>query len=311
LQPRLLAVSRGHRRNPLAGTIRRRAPWVTAILTAVLLEIAPSTSSNLTGGDTTGIAAFAMMACAVEPPIGRPYHRSECRSRRRESESLHLQDCDRVDCFRSAPAIRLVRRENPARPKTPVASSQSTPDHSETLYSVERGIASIISAVNRHSSRQPCPRGQCRGWRECSMPVFTAPKLPPPARTLFRGTHSPQRRVRFWPAYSATPRRGRTPTPTLIGARHLRAARSQPFAPHDLRRMAATLAGDFGFEDAWIAKCLDHAASKTDRAQVTGKVYNHSMKEKRAVLDGVAAELRRIVGKHPVKAPDPKLRLAA
>jgi hypothetical protein len=31
---------------------------------------------------------------------------------------------------------------------------------------------------------------------------------------------------------------------------------------------------------------------------VTGKVYNHSkrMKEKRAVLDGVAAELRRIVG---------------
>ena len=31
---------------------------------------------------------------------------------------------------------------------------------------------------------------------------------------------------------------------------------------------------------------------------VTGKVYNHSkrMKEKRAVLDGVAAELRRIIG---------------
>ena len=35
-----------------------------------------------------------------------------------------------------------------------------------------------------------------------------------------------------------------------------------------------------------------------DRASVTGKVYNHSkrMKEKRAVLDGVAAELRRIIG---------------
>ena len=31
---------------------------------------------------------------------------------------------------------------------------------------------------------------------------------------------------------------------------------------------------------------------------VTGKVYNHSRrtKEKRAVLDGVAAELRRIIG---------------
>jgi hypothetical protein len=29
------------------------------------------------------------------------------------------------------------------------------------------------------------------------------------------------------------------------------------------------------------------------------------------VLDGVAAELRRIISKHPVKAADPKLRLAA
>jgi hypothetical protein len=46
--------------------------------------------------------------------------------------------------------------------------------------------------------------------------------------------------------------------------------------------------------------------------RVTG-VYNHSkrMQQKRAVLDGVAAELRRIVGEPPVKAVDPKLRLAA
>jgi hypothetical protein len=46
---------------------------------------------------------------------------------------------------------------------------------------------------------------------------------------------------------------------------------------------------------------------------VTGKVYNHSkrMKEKRAALDGVAAELRRIIGKQ-VKAVDKEeLRLAA
>ena len=45
---------------------------------------------------------------------------------------------------------------------------------------------------------------------------------------------------------------------------------------------------------------------------VTGKVYNHSkrMKEKRAVLDGIAAELRRIIGQ-PVKAIDRELRLAA
>jgi len=75
----------------------------------------------------------------------------------------------------------------------------------------------------------------------------------------------------------------------------------KPFTPHDLRRTAATLAGDLGFDDAWIAKCLDHAASKKAEQivpTVTGKVYNHSkrMKEKRAVLDGVAAELRRIVG---------------
>ena len=80
----------------------------------------------------------------------------------------------------------------------------------------------------------------------------------------------------------------------------------KPFTPHDLRRTAATLAGDLGFDDAWIAKCLDHTASKkSDQVvpTVTGQVYNHSkrMKEKRAVLDGVAAELRRIVG-HAVKA---------
>ncbi|MGY4175796.1 hypothetical protein ACVIHH_001087 [Bradyrhizobium sp. USDA 4518] len=35
------------------------------------------------------------------------------------------------------------------------------------------------------------------------------------------------------------------------------------------------------------------------------------MQQKRAVLDGVAAELRRIIGKSAVKAVDPKLRLAA
>jgi integrase len=91
----------------------------------------------------------------------------------------------------------------------------------------------------------------------------------------------------------------------------------KPFCPHDLRRSAATLAGDLGFDDAMIAKCLDHAVSKKGDAivpSVTGKVYNHSkrMKEKRAVLDGVAAELRRIIGE-PAKAVDRKvaLRLAA
>jgi integrase len=86
----------------------------------------------------------------------------------------------------------------------------------------------------------------------------------------------------------------------------------QPFTPHDLRRTAATLAGDLGFDDAAIAKCLDHALSKKGDVAVptvTGKVYNHSkrMKEKRAVLDGVAAELRRII----VKPAEVGLRLVA
>jgi len=76
----------------------------------------------------------------------------------------------------------------------------------------------------------------------------------------------------------------------------------KPFTPHDLRRTAATLAGDLGFSDAWIGRCLDHAASKDEHGvrvpTVTGKVYNHSkrMQQKRTVLDGVAAALRRIVG---------------
>ena len=62
---------------------------------------------------------------------------------------------------------------------------------------------------------------------------------------------------------------------------------------------------------------IDHAASKKGDVivpTVTGKVYNHSkrMKEKRAVLDGVAAELRRIIGK-PASAEhaETQMRLAA
>ena len=36
----------------------------------------------------------------------------------------------------------------------------------------------------------------------------------------------------------------------------------KPFTPHDLRRTAATLAGELGYSDAAIAKCLDHAVTK-------------------------------------------------
>ncbi|MFG3595520.1 tyrosine-type recombinase/integrase [Bradyrhizobium sp. RDI18] len=83
----------------------------------------------------------------------------------------------------------------------------------------------------------------------------------------------------------------------------------KPFTPHDLRRTAATLAGELGFSEAAIAKCLDHQVSKDDGekvARVTG-VYVRSkrMDQKRAVLDGIASELRRIIGKQD------RLRLAA
>jgi integrase len=80
----------------------------------------------------------------------------------------------------------------------------------------------------------------------------------------------------------------------------------KPFTAHDLRRTAATLAGDLGFSDAWIAKCLDHAVAKDEHGarvpSVTGAVYALSkrMSQKRMVLDGIANALRDIVGE-PVK----------
>ncbi len=108
-------------------------------------------------------------------------------------------------------------------------------------------------------------------------------------------------------ALRGTKVKGKVKTPGICALLGLR-----PFMPHDLRRTAAFLAGDLCFDDAWIAKCLDHAASKKQEQvvpSVTGKVYNHSkrMKEKRSVLDGVAAELRRIIG----KPAETELRLVA
>src|ERR1700731_1393124 len=105
-------------------------------------------------------------------------------------------------------------------------------------------------------------------------------------------------------ALRGTKVKGKVKTPGICALLGLR-----PFTPHDLRRTAATLAGDLGFDDAWIAKCLDHAVVKKQEQtvpSVTGKVYNHSkrMREKRAVLDGVAAELRRVIGTPAVQAVD-------
>ena len=50
--------------------------------------------------------------------------------------------------------------------------------------------------------------------------------------------------------------------------------------------------------DREVSRSRRKQEAGADRAQRHGKVYNHSkrMKEKRAVLDGVAAELRRIIG---------------
>ena len=90
----------------------------------------------------------------------------------------------------------------------------------------------------------------------------------------------------------------------------------KPFTPHDLRRTAATLAGDLGYSDISIARCLDHSASKDEHGvrvpTVTGKVYNHSkrMQQKRAVLNGVAAALREIVDE-PAKPARTEMRVAA
>jgi integrase len=83
------------------------------------------------------------------------------------------------------------------------------------------------------------------------------------------------------------------------------------FTPHDLRRTSATLAGELGYSDGAIAKCLDHAVTKDGGekiSRVTG-IYSRSkrMEQKRAVLDGIAAELRRIIG----EPAETGLRLAA
>jgi integrase len=82
----------------------------------------------------------------------------------------------------------------------------------------------------------------------------------------------------------------------------------RPFTPHDLRRTAATIAGDLGCSREGISKCLDHLTIRDRHGRVTptvtGKVYDLSerMAEKRAVLNAVAAELERIVDEPQLRA---------
>jgi integrase len=87
-----------------------------------------------------------------------------------------------------------------------------------------------------------------------------------------------------------------------------------PFAPHDLRRTAATMCGELGLSESGISLCLDHQANKDENGKplpaVTRKVYNLATRarvaKKREVLDAWAVELRRIISR-----PAQELRLAA
>jgi integrase len=89
--------------------------------------------------------------------------------------------------------------------------------------------------------------------------------------------------------------KGKTKTPGLCELLGL-----TRFSPHDLRRTSATLAGELGYSESAIAACLDHQVVKDDGEKVgrVTSIYVRSKraKQKRAVLDGIAAELKRIVG---------------
>jgi integrase len=86
-----------------------------------------------------------------------------------------------------------------------------------------------------------------------------------------------------------------------------------PLTPHDLRRTAATMCGEFGLPESGIALCLDHQANKDENGKplpaITNRVYNlgtrNRVARKRTVLDAWAIELRRIIG------AETGLRLAA
>ncbi|KYK50021.1 hypothetical protein A1D31_22170 [Bradyrhizobium liaoningense] len=87
-----------------------------------------------------------------------------------------------------------------------------------------------------------------------------------------------------------------------------------PFTPHDLRRTAASLMANIGISRATIALCLDHTINKDDDQRVvpdvTGKHYDQDPRidEKRAALQKLADEIRRIVADEAVTEP---LRMAA
>ncbi|MCK1303903.1 MULTISPECIES: tyrosine-type recombinase/integrase [unclassified Bradyrhizobium] len=89
----------------------------------------------------------------------------------------------------------------------------------------------------------------------------------------------------------------------------------KPFTPHDLRRTAASLMGSIGISRATISLCLDHTIKSDDHgtvAAVTGKHYDQDprIEEKRAALQRLADEIRRIISE-PVEAAEDEMPLAA
>jgi len=84
------------------------------------------------------------------------------------------------------------------------------------------------------------------------------------------------------------------------------------FTPHDLRRTAASLAHELGFDEIDVGHCLDHRKTQGEKApaRVTG-VYvregifktSRRFDKKRQILNAVAAAIREIVGTSPAEVP--------
>lgn len=75
----------------------------------------------------------------------------------------------------------------------------------------------------------------------------------------------------------------------------------KPFTPHDLRRTSASLMGQLKVPRSVISLCLDHSIKRDEHGEVsavTGKHYDQDprIEEKRAALQKLADEIRRIVG---------------
>lgn len=96
----------------------------------------------------------------------------------------------------------------------------------------------------------------------------------------------------------------------------------QKFTPHDLRRTAATIAGELNVSNAVIAKCLNHTMvytnlnqqeAREEQAPAVTSVYNRAqLVDQRAdALEAVADRLREIIGQRPVTRREIKLLTAA